>query len=81
MRKRIKDGGSAFPYESTPDGRFYSGMTLRDYFAGQALAGSISASENNGFINVQQAGKFAAEAYLVADAMIAEREKEDIDNA
>lgn len=46
---------------------FYRGMTLRDYFAGQALAGR----------NVQRAYKtwedMAADCYEIADAMIAAR--------
>lgn len=47
----------------------------RDYFAGQALAGSMASAESNGFVNGIQAEKFAEEAYLLADAMLAEREK------
>ncbi len=55
----------------------YMGMTLRDYFAGQALAGLSSAhtqeGEWTGTINM---GNTAEEAYKLADAMIAERAKE-----
>jgi hypothetical protein len=59
-----KTGGAAFPHVSTHMDR--TGMTLRDYFAGQAL-GQLEA-----FIPPNLA---AALAYRVADDMIAEREK------
>jgi len=48
-----------------------SGMTLRDWFAGQALAGA-----NFAMWTVEGDGGLAANCYRVADAMIAEREKE-----
>lgn len=49
MSNEINDGGPAFPFEVTgrlmPDGgwlqTYESGMSLRDYFAGQAM-GSIA---------------------------------------
>lgn len=43
-------------------------MSLRDYFAGQALAGLTNRS--NDIITV-----IAEEAYLIADAMLKERNK------
>jgi len=43
------------------------GMTLRDYFAGQALAGNISGECNEKL----EAGW----AYMIADAMMKEREE------
>jgi len=64
----MKNGGSAFP-GSYKDGNA-RGMTLRDYFAGQALAG-ICAARGEG------THEFLAEwAYGIAEAMLAEREKE-----
>lgn len=48
------------------------GMTLRDWFAGQALAGSWPAPINNNFTTPAAA---ARAAYKIADAMLAEREK------
>ena len=50
-------------------------MTLRDYFAGQALSGLCSgfAGGNGGVDWFKQAGANAA--YQIADAMLAEREK------
>lgn len=44
------------------------GMTLRDYFAAQAMTGIIANPENKG-----SASFFAENAYAIADAMIAER--------
>ena len=63
-----KTGGAAFPFFSTHMDR--SGMTLRDYFAGQAIT-RFALEEFAEFY----ADAVASLAYRVADAMIAEREK------
>ena len=74
---KINDGGPAFPSEQheTQDGTwnqtFERGMTLRDYFAGQALAG-LMASEADG--GVYLADHAALRAYEFADAMLKARE-------
>lgn len=47
-----------------------TGMTLRDYFAGQALIGYIA--NPNGSWNPKSVSK---DVYEIADAMLAEREK------
>ena len=47
------------------------GMSLRDYFAGQALAGLLACPETSGGEEA-----FALNAYKYADAMLAERQKE-----
>ena len=39
MRGVIKEGGTAFPCHGINGQVFQYGMTLRDWFAGQALAG------------------------------------------
>jgi len=71
-----EDGDVAFP-AITGNGYFYQrGMSIRDYFAGQALAGSLAGAELNNYISEESAKKFAAEAYILADAMLAEREKQ-----
>ena len=63
---RPDDGGPAFPVEIAFQ---YEGMSLRDYFAAQALAGHRAA-------DVHLPSTDAARlAYLDADAMLAEREK------
>ena len=59
-------GGPAFPVVTANDMR---GMTLRDWFAGQALAALLNRPEwPELFIAAEQ-------AYALADAMIAERDK------
>lgn len=71
------DGGPAFPKTTgeTQGGYGYvksaGGMTLRDYFAGQALAGFLADSKV-----VDTPSEMARGAYKMADAMLAEREKE-----
>jgi len=61
------DNPRAFP--NTYD----AGMTLRDYFAGQALAGSCaSAIPGRPTYTAEQ---LAAGCYALADAMLAERAK------
>ena len=62
--KNDKTGGAAFPHVSTHMDR--TGMTLRDYFAGQLI------TQLEAFNRPDEA---AALAYRFADAMIAEREK------
>lgn len=62
-------GGPAFP-ESCGD-QIIPGMTLRDWFAGQYLNG-LAGNEASCGTNEE----WAKEAYIVADAMLAERSKE-----
>jgi len=73
------DGGPAFPYSALePDpetrslvGSIYAdsrGMTLRDYFAGVAVATNRAPGRT--------ARELAEWAYECADAMLAEREQE-----
>ena len=50
------------------------GMTLRDYFAGQALAGSLANEESTPSLTTPEVE--AQWAYEIADAMLAERTKE-----
>lgn len=73
----MKDGGPAFPetsyYDDKPIG-MVSGMSLRDWFAGQALAGLLAMCAGP-HINTADVKETAAYAYDHADAMIAEREK------
>jgi hypothetical protein len=70
-----KDGGPAFPRAGFSGpmgyGKPENGMTLRDWIAGQVIAGRML----NGFASSADAEVHARVAYKIADAMIAEREK------
>lgn len=57
----FKAGGNAFPRRSNGDG----GMSLRDYFAGQALT----------HMKDTYADQMASRAYQIADEMLKERVK------
>jgi len=71
MTHTSDNGGPAFPLQSIgPDcAPGYAGMTLRDYFAGQVIAGAgafwLEKSATDAMI--------AAWAYETADAMLAAR--------
>ena len=74
-----KDGGQAFPRTTTmnapgqPWNEEQTGMTLRDWFAGQALVGIAPKLADA----MQPNNKLAAKhAYEVADAMLKERERQ-----
>jgi hypothetical protein len=62
MSERKEDGGSAYPTSNYDDG-----MTLRDYFAGQALS-SFGPDELE--CDPKQNAKWA---YCIADAMLEAR--------
>jgi hypothetical protein len=70
---KINDGGPAFPVaedhkvaDSLP---WTAGMTLRDWFAGQALAGVLA----DGTVDLP-ADRLATTAFGIADAMLKARE-------
>jgi len=70
MSERDK-GGAAFPYHDPVRGQF-NGMTLRDWFAGQALAGLLAnsaATSGTGYTPAMAAG----DAYATADKMLEAR--------
>lgn len=60
----------AFPLSNPHSGRDM-GMTLRDYFAGQALAGSCALPD----MRTVKDSIIAEAAYSLADAMLKERSK------
>ena len=76
----INDGGPAFPHPEVArlqDGRCVvadadPGMTIRDWFAGQAISGMITP----GCVQMTEATRKAraSEAYAIADAMLKARE-------
>ena len=73
------DGGTAFPahaHEVSP-GKWSDttpGMTLRDWLAGQAMAGMLA---NVALCYTGMQREVASDSYKQADAMLAEREKDD----
>jgi hypothetical protein len=86
---KINDGGPAFPqsdlsaYGMGPSETQNCGMTLRDWFAGQALAGLTSYADDplrlQGDETVEEARQrfwrgLANVSYVIADAMLAARE-------
>lgn len=80
-----EDGGPAFPcdvHKAGPYGqkigKHVPGMSLRDWFAGQALDGILAAwyqTKDKNVMADDKMGMFAYWAYGMADAMIAEKDK------
>ncbi len=73
MNQPISDGGPAFPMGYHPESIHadHSGMTLRDYFAGQAMAAiitSVYCTPETIYTEV------SSRAYAQADAMLKARE-------
>jgi hypothetical protein len=62
MSNKIWEGGPAFPSPGT-----FDGMSLRDWFAGQAISGAIG--------EFRVARTAVEYAYLVADTMLEAREE------
>jgi uncharacterized protein YodC (DUF2158 family) len=71
--KQIDDGGPAFPIVCV--GEYSPGMTLRDWFAGQALKGAYASwMAECRDANTSPEG-MANECYLIADAMLKARKE------
>lgn len=68
----IKDGGPAFPRDHANDG--HNGMTLRDYFAAQALPLAFAVFDEGYSPESPEPDLVAKCAYQYADAMLAARE-------
>lgn len=72
------DGGPAFPVPHSVDGNWqpsplpeFTGMSLRDWFAGHALAGLTAAIRGPGCADWDY---YSEASFKIADAMLAERE-------
>ncbi|MFE3837319.1 hypothetical protein [Pseudogemmobacter sonorensis] len=74
-----KDGGAAFPFSppcdangALPSGYPFPelGMTMRDWFAGQALTGIVGGYWSNPEMSGLGPTQLSAEAYAYADAML-----------
>lgn len=88
MIEKVKDGSPAFPLKD-PLTSDHPGMSLRDYFAAGAIPCAYKywmedyyhpQSENNADDEqrgclTNMAGMIAEHAYMLADAMLAERER------
>ncbi len=81
MATRPKDGGSAFPspgvmhpYSGDQQGA-YEGMSLRDYFAAQALPSAMLGYRLENETDDQMITRKAGTAYRIADAMLAARKR------
>lgn len=64
------NSGPAFPV-TLEDGSCYIGLSMRDWFAGQALSGLLA--ESNHSLGLPVSSVVSA-AYLYADEMIAQRQ-------
>jgi hypothetical protein len=74
MSEQINDGGPALPTADAyhPSGQIAygrKGMSLRDWFAGQALAGLLAGRFSTG----DKAPNWANSSYAIADAMLKAR--------
>jgi len=79
MNAPINDGGPAFPCQpldaqGNPCNAAQDGMSLRDWFAGQALQGYLAAFADAS-ISFPKETKAASMAYAYADAMLAARKE------
>jgi len=83
VSKTIDDGGPAFPEtrweDLTHQEMQWTGMTLRDWFAGQAVTGWLASPESDKLLqrcegNLEDAlNRMSQASYMLADAMIATR--------
>lgn len=80
--KDEQDGGPAFPQPldaSIPNYDDHgspvpSGMSLRDYFAGQALAAIVDFTDSENYTMGKEAAQQVSQTcYMLADAMLVER--------
>ena len=81
MNSKLNDGGPAYPgqeitqmYANEP---LSKGMSLRDYFAGQAIQAFLSNSDFCNCVNIDNVNYTPDQAaYKIADAMLKAREAE-----
>ena len=83
MNNTTNNGGPAFPGVRIEAGDNYNppkkiyrgGMTLRDYFAAQAVSQIIATCTNDTTLGMSKADYLAGRAYEIADAMLKAREQ------
>ena len=72
-----RDGGPAFPVDLVNAPAALHGMTLRDYFAAQALDELIYGGHNPAWDVVEaEAQQMAQKCYMIADAMLRQRQSQ-----
>lgn len=69
------DGGQTFPHSDDAPVVPWQGMTLRDWFAGQALTGIMAARRPDPYSGFTPT--ISAQAYALADAMLKARDADD----
>ncbi len=68
----------AIPETDIKDVEHIAGMTLRDYFAGQAMMGCMDWTRDSAeYQDADEWSRAVAAAYAMADAMLAERAKHE----
>ena len=80
------NGGPAFPRPAVCGDGFTAyeeavGMSLRDWFAGQIASGIAAGLWHPKWVGTTSYPGIAQDAYAIADAMLAERQKAGADNA
>lgn len=85
--KPIDDGGTAFPCQpldgqGQPCGSMQYGLSIRDWFAGQALIGLFAQCGNpdNDGITASDYQAAGQHAYIIADMMLLARARKVADN-
>ncbi len=76
LQDLFKHGGAAFPFSinNGDDGRIHwPGMTMRNYFAAQALNGLLAGMTSRG--DAVRWDAVAAQSYEAADAMLEARKR------
>ena len=69
-------GGSAFPDPSPNDEDSPTGMTLRDWFAGQAIIGGLTVATSMAAQGIaSNEHGLAEDCYKIADSLIAEKRR------
>lgn len=77
MKTWQESGGGAFPFfDERAMNTAEFGMSLRDYFAAKAMQSLVTAHASAGRANnAHDLAQLTESAYIVADAMLAERAK------